>query len=672
MERAIPQDEESPSGVVLGAGDRTALRLAARVLDTAPVPIAYVSPGLIVLQCNAAAARLFGVRGVDILGRPMREAAPGSRLLASAREASETHRPVNGILRTGSGAEVAMTCTPDIDAKGRLLGLLVTDASQGTASEDVAIAEKALKDRETLFRTIFEMAPAGVCKIDAGGRFVRVNRRLAEMLGYPIARLRQMSWADITHHEDAAASAEALKGLVARERDEVTLEKRYICSDGTALWALTSLAAIRAEDGSLHQIVGVIQDISEHKHAEALAAACSRIDAAIHSTLDFTDMMQRVIVEAVEALRCDSARVALHEGDLWVTRVGYHLPPGTEDDSYADETVPEYVTATRKRRVLAIDDAQNDVRADGDRMRSAGIRSLLVVPLVSRDRVVGVISFAYRSREKRFSVADISFGDHVASSATVALENARLYDTQHMLADTLQDAMVRMPESVPGIDFCSLYRSATEEARVGGDFLDVFPLEDGRVALLIGDVSGKGVQAAALTTLMKNVIRAYAYEDASPARVMERLNRTIERETEDDMFATAFLAVLDPLTGWLTYCCAGHPSAMIRRVDGTLRTLGSHSPLVGAVGDLAYVEGYEQVGAGDILLLVSDGVLEARDNSRELFAEQRLCAALTATAGIRTVCQDVFEAVSSFSAGELKDDVAILAITLDTDPPPIG
>ncbi|MBE0476297.1 MAG: SpoIIE family protein phosphatase [Coriobacteriia bacterium] len=812
----MPEEVDGPGGVLRAAGDENAFRLGARILEIAPVPVAYVSAGLVVLQCNAAAARQLGGPADRLLGRRLEDlVGRDSPLLAAAAAAVHTLQPVTHLLpgdAGGGGAVVSVTCTPDIDARGRLLGLIVTMSESGSrrleegagesaafarrlagelaearelqrglrrelellrtvvkhsadgivvarvdgravlcnpamrriagrdlagigekdwlevaftdsrerdraasvlrrallgesAAEEIPLtredgerrmlrlsaspfrldgndlvlavasdvterdeAERELGESESLFRTIFELSSAGIGQLDAEGRFLKVNRSLAEMLGYAPQQLERMSFSEVTHPDDLEADLREIGTLLSGEADRCVMEKRFVRADGGEVWTLVAVAGVRDAEGGVEYLVGVAQDIGERKRGEELALAMHRIDAALHSTLEFGDTVQRVVVEAVDALGVETGRVALLEEGRWATRYGHRLPAGTEAVSYTDEEAPHFALAARERAVIAVDDALSDARLDRGAMERLGECSSLVVPLVSRDEVIGVMSFSYHDRTIRFTPAEVSFADRIASSVTLALENARLYDAQHRVADTLQDAIIRMPERMPGLDFCSLYGSATEASRVGGDFMDLFELAGGRVGVLIGDVSGKGVDAAALTSLVKNVVRAYAHEDASPARVMERLNRAVDRETAHDMFVTVFLGVLDPRSGWLAYCSGGHPPAMVRRRGGRLDLLGAVSPIVGALPDSAYAESFEHVGEGDVLLLYTDGAIEARRPDGEMFGEERLGQALLSAdlgAGMEEVCRSLFAAVSAFASGRLADDLALLPLALD-------
>ncbi len=249
-----------------------------------------------------------------------------------------------------------------------------------------------------------------------------------------------------------------------------------------------------------------------------------------------------------------------------------------------------------------------------------------------------------------------------------ALTNARRYEAEHHIAETLQESLLTLPGLVPGVRFEPLYRSATVSSRVGGDFFDVFAMPHGRVGVLIGDVSGKGLEAAMVTSLVKDTVRAYAHEHPSPAEVMARANVVLNAASRLPAFASAILAVVTTETGDVTYCCAGHPPAVIIRADGTLELTDSESPVIGAFDHMTYADQSLALRPGDVLFLYTDGVTEAR-SAEGFFGDERLLKALGSLAGkdVEAIPGGVLAEVERFAEGRLSDDIALLAITLEPE-----
>jgi serine phosphatase RsbU (regulator of sigma subunit) len=246
--------------------------------------------------------------------------------------------------------------------------------------------------------------------------------------------------------------------------------------------------------------------------------------------------------------------------------------------------------------------------------------------------------------------------------ATLALDNARLYQREHHIAETLQEAILSPPDPVDGLEIAYLYRPASSAANVGGDFYEVVAVENDRIGVMVGDVSGKGIEAARFTTLMKNGARAFLLEGDDPHCVLERLNSLAWRSTPVERFATAFLGVLDVSAGSLRYAGAGHPSALVLGPGG-VQTLPSSAGLLGAWDVLHFESATYRLGHDDVLVMYTDGVTEAHRHG-ELFGEERLIGALEALSGtsVDELPQALLDAVLEFSEGELRDDVVILCL----------
>jgi serine phosphatase RsbU (regulator of sigma subunit) len=292
-----------------------------------------------------------------------------------------------------------------------------------------------------------------------------------------------------------------------------------------------------------------------------------------------------------------------------------------------------------------------------------GSASVLVIPLFARRARIGFVSFHYRSSGLVFGNAEMDFARRIGTLMSLALENAKLYATQRQIAETLQGALLTVPARIPGVQFGYLYRSATTEAAVGGDFFDIFELDDRRVGVLLGDVSGKGVQAATLTALVKNTIRTLAYENDSPAVVMKKANAVIFKATPTSLFVTLMFCVLDVASGRLVYCSAGHTRGIVKRGEGAVEFLEVGSPLAGAFDTAEFVDGETTLGSDAMLILYTDGVTEAKSDG-ELFGEGRLAEFVAGFGAVpsKKVPEAIFDEVLRHTGGTLSDDVAIVSV----------
>ncbi len=229
-----------------------------------------------------------------------------------------------------------------------------------------------------------------------------------------------------------------------------------------------------------------------------------------------------------------------------------------------------------------------------------------------------VLSQSIKDREKLMQGLEASEERFRA----LAEENERLYEQQLDIAERLQGTLLNIPSEIGPFKLGHLYRSATEAARVGGDFYDVFEVKEGSVAVLIGDVAGHGIEAARTATLVKDVVHAFTHQTLRPADVLAHTNRLL---IEKDLpgFVTVFLGVLDKGTACLRYSSAGHPDVLLKRASGEVERLRSHSAPLGVFADSEWKVSQTDLGVDDRLVLYTDGVIEARRNG-DFFGDQRL------------------------------------------------
>jgi len=404
--------------------------------------------------------------------------------------------------------------------------------------------------------------------------------------------------------------------------------------------------------------------IIERTRAKELSDALNDINSAISSTFDANVIMQKAVAEAAMGIGSERGVILLREADHWTVGYAYGFPEEMMGRKLTDNQAKHAVLASRVRKPVTIDDVRGDERVNHELMDRLEIRSLLVVPLVVRNDVIGALCFCYHSGPVTFNDAQVDFANKLASSVSLALENARLYEAERNIADTLQEALLSVPEHMVGIKYGYLYRSATEVARVGGDFFDIFELEHGKAGIVIGDVSGSGIEAAALTAVVKNTIKAHAYESNAPALVMAKTNDLVVKVTPSSTFVTVFFGVFETDTGELTYCSAGHLPAIVKRKEAGIELLAKQSPMIGAFPELHYEDNREVLNEGDILVLNTDGVIEARRNG-ELFGMESLVEFIKNLPPIpaEEVPQAIFNKIIDFSAGELLDDMALLVVS---------
>ncbi|NTW27790.1 MAG: SpoIIE family protein phosphatase [Coriobacteriia bacterium] len=402
-----------------------------------------------------------------------------------------------------------------------------------------------------------------------------------------------------------------------------------------------------------------------------LSQALNEVNRAVHSTLEIDEVMQHALEAGSKALACDAATIEMREGDEWIVRHQTGFSPEDVGWRLSEKEAPIATRAAGLKHPFAIENMCGDETVDVGFVNRYGPKSVLAVPLHAKGEVIGCALFYSSAAVRRFTDAEIDFGGKLGSAVSLALENARLYSIERNTAQTLQGALLTLPESVHGIDFAASYRPATESTLVGGDFYDLFELDYDRLGITIGDISGKGLKAAVLTSLVKDTIRAHAHESGkTPAQILTLANDLVQRSTAPEVFATVFFGILDRVNGRLSYASAGHTTAAILKPEGTVVTLPCTNPILGAFASVEFGECEARVGSNEILFLYTDGLTEARQ-AEEMYGEDRLLDRLASSGAdcARDVVDEVMADVLTFSSGQLRDDLAILAVRRLEAPP---
>ncbi|HUN33012.1 MAG TPA: SpoIIE family protein phosphatase [Trebonia sp.] len=426
-------------------------------------------------------------------------------------------------------------------------------------------------------------------------------------------------------------------------------------------------------------------------------AASERAVKSLTKRLDMVTAVTRVLLdnstfsEAVTLQRC--ARLLAGELADWVIvdverggrlRRQFAAGPRTRQ---AEETaravrgvdpdpasLPGQVQATRKPLLLAHVDNPGLLGADSDGrqvLMSLGATSLLCVPIADEMASYGTLTLARTAAAGHFGVADLALAQELGQHLAIAMRVDRMFRHRSEVAETLQASLLpaRLP-AVPGLELAAAYIGATQSQEVSGDFYDVFRSQDAW-AIAIGDVCGKGQEAAAMTAAARHAIRALAHVRATPQEVLAAANDVLVAGDYDERFVTAKLAVLEHRDGGLLVRLgsAGHPGPAVVRADGRVEILEGDGLPLGLFPQASLSHMELELATGDLLFFYTDGVTEARSMSMEFF-EDRLADELAAMAG-RSATQTVRavqELVTTFSQGELRDDVTILAVRVGEVP----
>jgi len=373
-----------------------------------------------------------------------------------------------------------------------------------------------------------------------------------------------------------------------------------------------------------------------------------RISQTINSSLDLDVVMETLMDEVISATRAERGFLMLLDNNRRLefrTARGMDQRTIEESDFKISRGIVERVA--EEASPLLTSNAQIDQRFDTRAsVKLYGLRSVLCVPIIQKDDVLGVIYVDNRFQNGIFTQEDLNLITSIASSAGIAIDNARLYhiavekgrmERELQMAREVQFSLI--PPQTPRLDgweFAACWKPAHE---VSGDFYDFIPVADGRLGVVVADVSDKGMPAAMFMALSRSVIRSVVGQQSDLSKEMTKANHLIWRDSSEGTFITLFYAQFEANNGNVAYVNAGQNPPLLFQPDlKRFETLNRTGMAVGVEGDTLYKQGIAKLKKGDFLLMYTDGVIDAQAGKSN-FGEKRLRQAI--------------EAKASLSAGEL-------------------
>lgn len=584
------------------------------------------------------------------------------------------------IIASGAGAAIGGSVI-----RGRLREELVRQ--RRLAAEN----ERLLADLHAAEREIAAVVAAiadGILVHDAEGRAVYANQAAAEILGLPDAGAiigaapgEIPGRFDFTDEDGRALDADVFPGrrIFAGERHpEAVLLRSHDRETGRERWTLTKATAILGPDGEPTLAVNVIEDVTLARRRSAGTALLAEAGDVLGSSLDLQRTLERIVQLVVPAM-ADWCSVDFPAGVVVVPAAMAHADPefaplaeammrrfpARTDEEYGVAAVlrgePTFVRENLTGERLAVY-ARDDEHLET--LIEAGVRHVMFVGMRAGEETIGALSFVRGRGRPGFSADEIRLAEELGRRAGTAVLNARLYEARTEVATILQRSL--LPPELPqphGLTMAAHYR-ATGLAQAGGDFYDAFPVPDGWL-VAIGDVTGKGPAAAALTGLARAGLEAVATLTGRPALALAHLNGLLARRGD---MALASVGALHFHAGEspprVSVFCAGHPAPLLLR-RGAVIPIAAQGPLLGAFGGERWDPEEVELEAGDVIVLRTDGVTDSVGASGRL-GEERLRAALVwSPAGDAQAAVDVVRRlVEDHEAGEPRDDVAILAVAV--------
>jgi len=630
------------------------------VIEGVEIPILILDANLRIRRFTPQTDEIVSIVPTDV-GRPitdlsMKVGVPDFQ--DRVREVLRNGVPLETDVRNGDGRWYSVRIRPYKTGEGTIDGVVIAFIDIDELKKTAGIAAAARDHAEAVVETVREpllTLTADLRVREANDAFYQTFAVTPkETIGELVYELGDGQW-------DFPELRSLLEQVLPGDRGFANLEmERDFPRVGHRIMLLNA-RRVREQQGQ-PSILLAINDATERRHRERLSTSLNNISATISTTLELDQVLEQVLKESTEALGAESSAVLVKQDTTQVVLRAYGMSSEVVGRVFDEQeltagipslgtTVPAMLAQAEAVRFASNLDIQLD---DG---------SVLVVPLLLREESMGWVLFHFRSSNLTLGDSEIDFARRLGTLMSFTFENARLYATQRGIADTLQAALLTVPRRIPGTEFGYLYRSATTAAAVGGDFYDVFELDGNRVGIVVGDVSGKGVQAATLTSLVKNTIRALAYEGGSPATVLGKTSAVILKATPASVFVTIMFCILDTASGWTVYCSAGQTRGIVKRAGGDAELLEVGSPLVGALPGVEFEDGETAIEEGDLLVLYTDGVTEARQDG-EFFGEKRLVEFVHRMEPLapKKVPQAIFDEVLRFTGGRLSDDVAIVSV----------
>ncbi len=411
-----------------------------------------------------------------------------------------------------------------------------------------------------------------------------------------------------------------------------------------------------------------------------------RFDRGTYDATQALAAFGAVVGDEVDLRRLNAELLTVVERTLQPSRVVFWLPP-SERDERQDRPTSDTSTLDLDPDdplVAHLRDVSGAVDLDKLRLESPAVRQMmrggieLVVPLTHRGGVIGVLALGPRRGRQPYTVSDRAFLTGLAAQMAPAVRLARMVRQQQAeaqarerieqelrVARLIQQTL--LPKAVPDLPGWRLATDYRPARAVGGDFYDFLDLADGRLGLVIGDVTSKGVPAALVMATTRSVLRATALRLPSPGQVLAGANEILCPDMPPHMFVTCFYAVLEPATGRLTYANAGHPLPFRRR-DGGLDELRATGMPLGLMSGARYEEREIRLTPGESVLFYSDGLVEAHDRQNEMLGLPRLrqCVAAYPKDGMPLIDYLIAE-FARFTGADWEPEDDVTLVTLERD-----
>ncbi|MFF7353917.1 SpoIIE family protein phosphatase [Streptomyces filipinensis] len=654
----------------------------------------------VVVGWNRRAEELLGHPVAAVIGRPASEVLADPHDLPAVGEAAVRCRRAGGwygVLnvrhRDGQLVEMGLRAQPLPRGDGIREWLLA-----GAPTADVLEWQR---DRAVL-DGLYRRCPIGLVVHGPDLRLLRVNRAIERFTGVPAAEFRGLSTGCFLLPDDARRAVDRVRQVMETGRPMVYSEQFVRLEWDPARERVAMVSSFPMEDpsGRVLGVAEMIEDITERHQAQRRLALLDQAGSRIGTTLDVAETA-RELAEVMVPHLADHASVDLLQPVTRgeepaqalagpVVRVGACGVGAQQAGPPHPQGEPvQFAPGTPQARCLAEGRPVLDPVIPADWFSTEGrqgthapdlsAHSMIVVPVAARGLVLGVMTLWRSRRPDPFEADDLTLAQELASRAAVSIDNARRFTQQQQTAFTLQSSL--LPRAVPdqsAVEVALRYLPASAAPGLGGDWFDVIPLSGTRVALVVGDVVGRGIHAAATMGRLRTAVHTLASLDLEPDEVLSRLDDLVnllaaeqeavgERPVDEQVVgATCLYAVYDPVSGRCSGARAGHPPPVVTAPDGQAAVLDLPAGPPLGVGGLPFEARDVELAEGSLLCLYTNGLIGERHIDTDL-GLAKLCAALARPANaLERTCQAVVDALVPARPA---DDVALLIARTRMLPP---
>ncbi len=679
------------------------------IIATAPEGFGLFDRELRFVRVNAALAEINGLPAADHVGRSFSEVAPGIGDEGHAeplRQVVETGEPIVDMEVSGR-----VHGDPDRDRTFLISWYPIHDAAKEIAYVGAIVVD--ITDRKHAEVRSAVLAELGAILDDVGGMQERLGRvanllvpalcdTCTVSLRVPEGGLERVAVRDVepelevliagrpppaiearhTRVVDPSQDAGAADGAEGRELQRrlglrcavvvpllvrgrhlgsLALGRRragaFAAADVELAEEIARRAALAVDNARLHEGERMARERTERQYSVA---------AALADALTAADVATATLAEVVSAVGAEHGTMwQISEDGTALEAIGWR---GFSDDEMtghrrvplsAHRPVADCIRARHPLRFATGEELRAAYPGLADGLRERGLRSAAAFPLLSAGRVVGGL-FVSSTRSRALRPDDLALGAGLAAQAAQALERARLFEAEREVSVTLQRSL--LPAALPAVEGVEIDLRYLPAAglEAGGDFYEALSLPDGTLLIAVGDVVGRGAQAAAAMGQLRSALRAFALVGEEPGAILARLSAFADT-VDGAMAATAVVGKLDPASGRLSYACAGHPWPLLARADGSAEYLqaGRGVPLA-CLGESEYPEATVQLDPGTTILLYTDGLTERRGQPIDAVLERLRTVAAACAADELSVLLD--GAVAGVGEAAPSDDVALVAV----------